>query len=307
MRFLLVPCLLAAACDRDIGVVQNDEVERFTPGADRPPADLVFVVDDSPSMSEEQARLSDSLDLLLGQVVPSQADLRVGVLTTDMTRDDAGVFLGGVFTIDDPDLAAHIGASLDVGTQGARDEQGLASLMTAFDGRNGDFPREDARVDVIFFSDEDDQSPGELADLYSALWDSFGSRFRAHGVVGDMPAGCFSPDGAADPGVRYADLIDRTDGYAESICASDYGQILDRLGRDIAGIADTFALQYIPEVDTISVTVDNVDVATDPVDGWTYEPAPNAVVFHGASIPIPGQTVVVTYIRLGGAVFSQAQ
>lgn len=307
MRVHFFPCLLAAACAQDIGVVQNDETETFTPGADRPPADLVFVVDNSPSMSEEQARLATSLDLLLDQVLPSHADLHVGVITTDMTAQDAGQFIGGLFTVDDPDLAGHIAASLDVGTQGARDELGVAALTAALDGRNGDFPRADARVDAIFFSDEDDQSPGELNDLFGPLWDQMGSRFRAHGVVGDMPAGCFSPDGAADPGARYFDLIERTDGYNESICAPDYGQILARLGLDIAGIADTFPLQFIPEVATITVKVDDVDVATDPLEGWTYEPAPNAVVFHGASIPTPGQSVVVHYVRLAGSVVTQGQ
>ncbi len=304
MRFLL-PCLLLAACDRDIGIVQNLETENFSPGENRPPADLVFVVDNSPSMSEEHARLATSLDLLLGRVLESGADMHVGVVTTDMTDDDAGMFLGGMFTVEDPQLSAHIAAALDVGTYGARDEQGLASLISALDGRNGEFPREAARVDVIFFSDEDDQSEGDTEDLFSALTGPLGARFRAHGVIGDMPAGCFSPDGAADPAVRYVDLIDRTDGYDESICASDYGQLLERLGLDISGITDTFPLQFIPEVATIQVTVDGVEVLTDPVDGWTYEPAPNAVVFHGVSIPHPGHRVQITYVRLSGSVVTQ--
>jgi hypothetical protein len=305
VRFLL-PCLLLAACDRDIGIVQNLETESFTPGENRPPADLVFVVDNSPSMSEEHARLATSLDLLLDRVLESGADLRVGVVTTDMSGDDAGTFLGGMFTVEDPDLAAHIGAALDVGTYGARDEQGLAALIAALDGRNGDFPREEARVDAIFFSDEDDQSAGEPEDLFATLT-GIGARFRAHGVIGDMPAGCFSPDGAADAALRYVDLIDRTDGYDESICAPDYGQLLERLGLDIAGIADTFPLQFIPEVASIDVTVDGVTVQTDPVDGWTYEPAPNAVVFHGVSIPDAGHRVQITYARLSGSVVTQTQ
>lgn len=304
MRFLL-PCLLLAACDRDIGIVQNIQTEGFMPGENRPPSDLVFVVDNSPSMSEEHARLATSLDLLLGRVLESGADMHVGVVTTDMSGDDAGTFLGGMFTVEDPDLGGHIAAALDVGTYGSRDEQGLASLIAALDGRNGDFPREESRVDAIFFSDEDDQSAGEPEDLFSALTGPLGSRFRAHGVIGDMPAGCFSPDGAADAAVRYVDLIDRTDGYDESICASDYGQLLERLGLDISGIADTFPLQFIPEVDTIKVTVDGVEVVADPVDGWTYEPAPNAVVFHGASIPHPGHRVQITYVRLTGAAVTQ--
>lgn len=306
MRFFL-PCLLLAACDRDIGIVQNIETESFTPGENRPPADLVFVVDNSPSMSEEHARLATSLDLLLDRVLESGADLRVGVVTTDMTTDDGGTFLGGVYTVDDPQLSEHIAAALDVGTYGARDEQGLASLIAALDGRNGDFPREEARVDAIFFSDEDDQSEGETEDLFDALTGPLGARFRAHGVIGDMPAGCFSPDGAADAAVRYVDLIDRTGGYDESICAPDYGQILERLGLDIAGIADTFPLQFIPEVATIDVEVDGVTVPTDPSDGWTYEPAPNAVVFHGASIPDPGHRVQISYVRLSGSVVTQTQ
>ena len=106
-----LPVLLLAACDRDIGIVQNLETENFSPGENRPPADVVFVVDNSPSMSEEHARLATSLDLLLGRVVESGADMHVGVVTTDMTGDDAGMFLGGMFTVEDPQLSAHIAAA----------------------------------------------------------------------------------------------------------------------------------------------------------------------------------------------------
>ena len=37
------------------------------------------------------------------------------------------------------------------------------------------------------------------------------------------------------------------------------------------------------------------------VDGWTYSPGDNAVVFHGRAVPRAGMTVYVEYRVLTGA------
>ncbi|MCB9681961.1 MAG: hypothetical protein H6733_10875 [Alphaproteobacteria bacterium] len=287
-----------AACHPEVLLVDATTDDVFLSHAERRPASVLFVIDDSASMQEEQARLGRDLHAMTDVLADAAADVQLGVVTTDISGLDRGVLRGGVLA---PGDGAALEAAIAAGTDGSRDEQGIAAITLAVDGRNPGFAEGERTLEVIVFSDEDDHGTQDTLDAYLALFDAFGSDVRIHGVVGDPPSGCFSPDGAADAGTRYVDLIARTAGYRESICAPDYAGLLGRLGLELVGITDTFFLSRVPVVDTIAVVVDGEDVAADPDTGWTYEPGPNAVVFHGPSIPSLGQEVTVSYQRLAGA------
>ncbi len=292
--------LLLAACQEEARFITPERTESFVAGTRREPTDVLFVMDDSASMAEEQERLVADVDAMLDITEDAEADVRFGVVTTDAQAGAAGQLRGGLLE-PGPGLSIQLGIALEVGIDGSRDEQGFSSAVLAIDGRNEGFPRKGARFELIFFSDEDDQSPGAYEPWFDALWEVFDLRMRAHGVIGDLPDGCFSPEGAADAGSRYVRLVEQTLGYQESICAPDYRGILERLGLDIAGIQDTFPLERIPSPSTIVVEVNGVVVVEDAEAGWTYEPGPNAIVFHGSGIPEPGAEVSVVYIELRGA------
>lgn len=87
-----------------------------------------------------------------------------------------------------------------------------------------------------------------------------------------------------------------------SICADDYVDLLTRVGFEAAGLQDTFALTRVPKSDSLEVLVDAIAIPERAVDGWTYSPGDNAVVFHGRAIPRAGMTIVINYIPLLGAV-----
>lgn len=290
--------LLLIGCAEEVRLVDNDEVETYIVATDLPPADVLFVVDDSASMAEEQTRIAADVGAMVAVLADADADVHVGVVTTDAEGPAAGVLIGGV--LDRVALAGSLAATLLPGTDGAREERGLAAAELALDGRNPGFRREEATLDIIVLSDEDDQSGGAALDYLYAWQAAAQVGFRLHGVVGDLPAGCFSPEGAADPAERYAAVIEGSGGLQESICAPDYTGILQRLGLDLAGVADTFALRYVPDVATVAVRVEGVEIAADSVNGWTYEPAPNAVLLHGDAVPGPGQRVEIRYTRLAG-------
>ncbi|HEY4180260.1 MAG TPA: hypothetical protein VGM90_25635 [Kofleriaceae bacterium] len=157
--------------------------------------DLVFVVDNSGSMAEEQGNLATNFpqfaNILLNYVDPQggQLDFRIAVTTTGtddttteiinfggmslpttiMEHGDNGTFLnncgGSSRWLDatDANLATDLGCRANVGTSGPGTEMPMRAAKMALsdrvsDGTNAGFLRDDALLGVVMMTDEDDSS-----------------------------------------------------------------------------------------------------------------------------------------------------
>jgi hypothetical protein len=265
-------------------------------------SDILMVIDDSASMAEEQQRLGENFHAFTDAVAGAYADFQIGVVTTDVDTDSAGLLRGGILTRDTPDLEQAFLEAVQVGTKGSRYEQGYEAATLALDEvLNPGFSRTAARLHVVFVSDEDDQSPDRLPDYMDRLRTAAGSGgLTVHAIVGDEPEGCASGIGAASAGTRYLTAAVQTDGYTDSICSDDYSEILQRVGLDVAGLQTTYLLNQVAESGAIEVWVDGVLMPEREEDGWRYSPGENAVVFDGRSVPRAGMQVVVEYELLMG-------
>ncbi len=311
---MLAPLLFQIALSPLIGCTEYDYGELtvhdvFLVPAVESSSDILVVVDDSASMLEEQERLAENFVAFTEIVAGAYADFQLGVVTTDVEVDDAGVLRGGILTPDTDELEAAFLEAVLVGTKGSRYEQGYAAAELALvTGLNPGFVRSEARLHVIFMSDEDDQSPGKVPAYLDDLWEvSDKGGLTVHAIVGDEPAGCASGIGAASAGSRYLTAAVQTGGYTDSICADDYTEILQRVGLDVAGLQDTYVLNQVPEPGTIQVWVDAVEIPEREEDGWEYWPGENAIVFTGRAVPRGGMEVVAEYELLLGAVVEEEE
>lgn len=293
--------VLLACSDQNFGT--REMADTFVQPDNHVAADVLFVVDNSASMGEEQARLAENFLAFVDVLASTVADYQLGVVTTDVSGGDAGVLRGGVMTPDMPNLADTFRAAVLAGTGGSRDEAGLeAGILAADPARNPGFLRTGARFNLVFISDEDDHSPEDVSSYLAAYGESAGEPgFAAHALVGDLPQGCASGALAASPGPRYLDAAGGSGGFVESICAEDYSGLLTRVGLDVSGWEDTFPLSRLPSVDTLEVRVDDVLIPERELDGWQYSVGDNAIVFSGHAIPRPGMGIEVTYIAWNGA------
>lgn len=294
LRWSLLVSALLPACSEQ-GLVKLERTERFTQGGEEVSADILFVIDDSASMSEEQARLGENFSAFVDVLAGTYADWQIGVTTTD--PDEQGALRGAMLTPDTPDLDAAFASAVAVGTDGSRDEQGLLTAALAINPNlNPGLVRPTSALNVVFVSDEDDHA-AEAVDVYLGVLASAAGTggFRAHALVGDLPAGCVSGASAADAGTRYLDAVTKTAGWSDSICSDDYSTLLARVGLDVAGWATTFYLERVPDATTLEVTVDAVVIPERAEDGWQYSPGDNAVVFSGNAIPRPGMVIEVAY------------
>lgn len=289
---------LLTGCQQELIILDQVRQDEHTQPDVLRTADVLFVIDSSKSMAEEQALLQEGIAGFVRALGETDVDFRFMAVSTDLA--DEGYARGGVLDPFVPDVGVAAVEALAVGTSGDRVERGFEAATLALDGRNEGFPRADARLDVVFLSDEDDQSDVRVPDWVSATEQrSSGLGFAVHGVIGDLPAGCASPGAAASPSQRYHEAIATTGGLYESICAPSYAAVLERVGLLAAGLNDTFLLGAIPVVESLEVEVDGVLIPPREVDGWTYDPGLNAVIFHGRAIPRPGMDLVLRYEPLG--------
>lgn len=291
-----------ASCSQE-QVIKIDEGDTFTQEAGHVVTDLLWVIDSSGTMSEEQLALQNSLPGLIDRLLKEDLDFHLGVISTDAgDAEDAGVLKGDIpiLTRETPDLRTTFAQNADVGIGGDRDEAGFAATSLALSLTDPGLPnygflRPDAELAVMFVSDEDDQSDSTVGGFIQSLQTLKGlKRVSLHALVGDVPMGCSSSTGAADAGSRYYQAVDATSGTSASICGS-LGPWLDDLVQSLAHVQDTFPLSRVPDPSTIEVRVDGVLLHERDVDGWTYLPDLNAVRIQGTPLPEAGQTIAILY------------
>lgn len=275
----------------------------------RPKSDVLFVVDDSGSMSEEQGLLSRNANRFITTASSLNTDFQIGVVSTDM---QAGNRSGRLYSSGSnpkivkpgPNAAAQFAANVTgLGTDGAPDERGLAAMFAALTdplindpASNQGFLRSDAKLAVVIVSDEEDSSNGTTAFYYDFLRNLKGihnaSLVSLSAIVGDDPNGCQSSNGDATAGARYIDVQQRSGGKFRSICAADWGQIASDLSLDAFGARSGFQLSRDADpAKPMTVTV-NGAAALPPA--WSFDSVTNTVVFSPAPPPA-GASVVVRY------------
>jgi len=289
------------------GTAQSDPTitETFEQRA-APRADVLFVVDDSCSMLQEQWRLASNLGAFMSFATQQGVDFRLAVTTTDIARSARGQFVReapyDVPIIDPstPDAEAVFTANVTQGTSGSARESGLEAAYLALTDpltstHNAGFLREDAALAVIIVSDEDDHSPRSV-DFYQQFFGDLKgstSMLSVSAIVGTEAPSCTGPAGAALHGPRYIDVAEATGGVVASICEANWGQTLFDVGRNSFGLERKFVLSATPEPSSIAVRVDGT--AQTGAVAWRYEAATNSIVFGDADIPLPSAIIEVTY------------
>ncbi len=278
--------------------------------------DLLWVVDDSSSMSEEQNLLGTNFASFIGFADTLGVDYQIGVITTEINDAPAGKIWGcngfnKIIKSSDAnrnqafDCAANVtnppnGNSRPNPLGSDEQEAGLQAARLALDvpiinNENAGFLRPDARLAVIMVSDEEDQSPGSV-NLYVDFFRNIKGfanpqLVSVSAIAGDVPSGCST----AEAGQRYHDAAAQLNGQFESICTASWSQMLMNIGLDVFTLRTAWTLSRPADPSTISVRVDGVVVPQNGTNGWTFDAASNTLTFHGNQIPDPGSTIEVQY------------
>lgn len=258
-----------------------------------PGLDVLIFGDTSGSMAPELVLLGSYITDLVGGISAYTTDWHLMAVT-----GPSGCGVNGWFSPEDPDYAAQFAAAiLTPPGEDLVDEWGLNNTTAAVENTdpgecNEGFLREEAPLQVIFISDEPDSSPGwdtDPAGYWYTYVDPVQARKGTAGVVysaviGPVPDGC---EGAL-PGTGYSDAVAATGGDILSIC-DPWWENLGFLAQSPVR-ESTFVLTRLPDPASLQVYVNDLRRP----DGWSYDPAQNAIVFS-VDLPLSGDTVLVRY------------
>ena len=276
------------------GTVENEDL--FEQPA-KPMTDIVFVVDNSGSMTEEQANLANNFEYFIYKLQTSNADYRIGVITTDQSD-----FQGEVITPDTLNAVEKFTDQAVAGTGGSGTERALQMLYNCVQpggdcSKTADFMRDDALFAGIIVSDEPDQSaltPEGYVEYFWTLKDD-PDLIKIHAIAGHIPDVTCST--CASPGFGYDTAVDLTEGTFLDVCADDWGASLSALAESSIQDLSLFKLSEDPVEDTIKVYVDDAR----QYNGWWYtgheeDLGNNAVKFQDEYIPEGGSEVRIEYV-----------
>ena len=294
----------AASADFDADSTIREEFRQTT----APAVDILFVVDNTCSMSQVQSDLSDNGAALLNPLLDAGLDFHIGFTTTDMDTNPGvnGGSRGELFEVNgarwiDANTTSPQSVFVTMatpGTTGSSLERGTSATFAALEQESSDanlgFFRDEASIHTVVVSNERNSirngeiGLAEFISWYDGLKPASGQR-------------TFSSFTTLDQADDYQRVTDQIGGLSQDLDTINWPAALSTLGNLARGLETTVHLRRLPQRDTLEVEVE------EPLEGggtqilrlledtdWGYNPVENAIAFF-VYVPPPDATVVVTY------------
>ena len=335
------------------GTYETHQTEQFTQVTGQE-VDILWIIDDSGSMCEEQVRLNQSFSDFMASANIWNSDYHMGSVSVNvviekvlgrlnrgdvqvspryMTKTNGGSFLqltnygcdGGSDPQESGLQAAQVALSAplatDTGIACKVDIDCTGDLNICPDpakcayscvegecgGFNAGFLRENAQLELVVLSDEEDQSPGGLPfyidfmknikGWYNTDMMHFNSIVGVTGVPATGGGDCLAADGGtAENGARYLQVSTDTNGQAGSICESSYSSIMKKIGDVTFRPKVQFFLTRLADPATVTLKLNGTLCSS----GYRYDAPSNSVIFDpaGTCMPGAGDRFVIDYETL---------
>ena len=283
------------------------------------PIDLLWVIDNSSTMLEEQNLLADDFEALLDGFKTQNVDFRMAIVTTDnsVNHNTGRTLDASYLSSDRQGFIEQFQNQIKVGNRGSQVQCGLNKSLD-FVQTNRSWMRPDALLVAVYVSVDNDHSSGGngvglscvarqgnriiantsdsvVANSYfNSLAGYKGSQyfFKAFPVV-IMPARSGkSPPYDEYRGHRYLQLAQMTNGESYDIINDSFDTILQNIGQRLAEFSSSFQLKYPADPHTIEVYIDGVP---SPQSHWRYLRNNNSVSFEDNASPRVGSQIKIIY------------
>jgi len=324
------------------GTDDGDQTNRSGPGVARKlsedfaarysqQTDILAIVDNSGSMSQEIAAVKEALDSFHLKLNGRRTnDYRFAVVTTD-----AYTHLGDFVSAQNISVVNGTSPGAVEAARGILDnikdspnsywEQGLKSSELALRKNALRFLRAGVDLALIYISDEEDYScldnngsdvgqtcpgmdekpkqpqdfaaprpwTGVTIDHYKTFLQSLGRTVLPFAIVGVAGTKCEE----SSKGTRYLALQTALGaGFTAPICNDQLAANFTRIAEGISRRGDCYKLSSPVDVDEeIRVTVNGFPIPQSRSSGFAFDAATNAVCFTGSLLPQQGQTIKVSY------------
>jgi hypothetical protein len=274
--------------------------------------DIVFIVDNSSSMAQNQNRLNAQIPTLVSVLRSLKMDYHIVAISTSMgLGGDGGKFLGSpmILSSETANLETLLQQKIILGEAGSNNERGLFSLETALSTsylstEGAGFLRDDALLAVIALSDEDDKS-GKTASYYANFLDKLkpaspdGRKSWIFNFIGvlENSSVCRTFNDYSEVGTTQMQLAELSGGNKESLCSNNLSAAVSNIKTRIVQILTDFYLKSRPVKETLKVAVNGKFVSESITNGWTYieDGTKYIIQFHGEAIPAADADIRVDY------------
>ena len=302
--------------------------------ASLPVADIIWVVDESGSMSDDRQNIVNNANNFFSRALSSGLDFRMGVTgvcspsgsykaavgklcskVASSSTDDGGAdrFLlpteSSIFSSCINNPPGYEGGS----------EYGLTNAREAVKKhlpRSGGMPdkvRPDAKLVIIMVTDETPEeckaagittegysqcNPGNLAAMMSFIkpdLDLFSGVTDPEAAAMDpLLGGVCSNSCGAEVAHPYIELAQALGGQIGDVCQKDLGNTLQVIIDSIIGAASPVKLEHVPISASLAVALDGLEVARSRNNGFDYRSASNSLVFINVKYK-KGSEVIASY------------
>ncbi len=283
------------------GVSYQDVTENFSQSAsETKKLDIMWVIDNSGSMADEQADLGANFDSFITQFINKNVDFKMGITTTDTSSNTKK---GKMVTGSDTKLTSAAAAAspstfmsdfknlVKVGISGSGSEMGLMAtegFMEKYATGATPFIRPEAYLAVVILSDEEDQSPKSVA-AYTEYLKSFKANAGLVKIYSIVNAKNVNTGGNTIGHARYELASNQTAGVMSDIM-DDFDDVLLEMGDSIVNLLDSFALAADPVAGSLKVFVNGVESSN-----YTFDAPSRSIKFTQGNLPPVGAQVKVTY------------
>ncbi len=269
----------------------NQVTEQFTQNsATKGKVDILWVVDNSGSMGDEQDELAYNFDQFINNFLKENISFKMGITTTDPRSQYSGLsrcafnkLTSEAAIANESQFVADFKTCIRVGTHGYYREAGLTTSRDFMKRYGANFLREDAYLIVVLISDEKEQSPNSVKSYVDQIkaYKTNTGLLKMYSIVNLSNA------------PRYLEAAGRTGGKKADI-KSNFADTLKNMGEKIVELSSSFALKSIPYDSEIVVKVDGKVVTT----GWSIDTESGTLKFAADSVPNEGAAITITYNAL---------
>lgn len=283
------------------GVVHESKEEIFHQAASQTKKlDIVWIIDNSGSMSDEQQALGTNFSAFIDEFITKDVNFKMAITTTDTSSSSLkGKMVYGSDTkltsakaqADEDQFKSDFRKLVKVGTSGSGYEKGLEASEGFMQKYAASWMRPDAYLAVVILSDEEDQSSKSVA-YYTDYLKSFKSEaglVKVYSIVDVNKTN--SGSGIATGGDRYIAASNNSAGVYSDI-RSDFHSSLSAMGDQIINLLDSFALANDPVAGSLKVYV-NGSLSTD----YTFDAVSRSIKFDSNHLPPVDAEIKVTYLK----------
>lgn len=297
--------------------------------------DILFVINDQPSMSSHQSELVASFQSFMTIFQDKGFDFKIAVVTTsaymadptlngydisneaeaDFNDYNGSVYSGvHVITPDTPDLlntfAINAKPTKNSAGQDGRSFSSFRQALQSTRSTNLGFVRQDAFLAVVLVDNSDDFSGNErctgcnVNQRYNAstldevsIYRDFLDQVKGSSSYYNVSAmtQTATPCQGGSNMTRIMDLANMTNGILGDICQDNFGASMAEIADKIATLSTQFYLDRLPDIETIEVLVDGIKISNNNIDGWIYNSTNNSIEFYGSSVPKTGSQITVNF------------